>query len=106
MRQTPAANARSGRWRTASGRDLNQREAARLPVPIPVRTTESINAKASVPVTTNIERNRNQTTSSASRDAPERNAATRIRLAENVSRGVTRLPSSSEEGKGEAQPRL
>src|SRR5690349_12395006 len=58
----------------ASSRRPTQRDAQKLPVAMEISTTASIRLTANVLATTNIERKRNQTTSSAMKMPPVRQA--------------------------------
>src|SRR3954465_9841087 len=72
-RTTLLASAVSGRYKPGSPRRRSRTAAARPPSAIAISTTASINATARLLFTTNIERKRNHTTSSAINAAPARN---------------------------------
>src|SRR3954451_14326057 len=80
-RTTLLPSAVSGRYNPGSPRRRSTTAAARPPSAIAISTTASINATARLLFTTNIERKRNHTTSSAINAAPARNDAASSRTA-------------------------
>ena len=77
MTATPAARAISAECRAVWFRRLSQMDARNPPAEIDASTTASMMLNVNVVVSTYIERNRNQITSSARERRPQRNAAIR-----------------------------
>ncbi len=80
MVKSPARSARPGSQRWADGSRPDHSEAASPPAPIPSNTTASMPAKAALVPLKNKSRKRSQTTSSARRIVPARNAAASRRI--------------------------